>query len=43
MFAASADGIIFPPYVMYKATNMYDTWTLEGPAKCMNFVLLMVL
>ena len=33
MFAASADGTILPPYVVYKATNMYDTWTLGGLAK----------
>ena len=33
MFAASSDGAILSPYVVYKATNMYDTWKLGGPAK----------
>lgn len=29
MFAASADGNLFPPYVVYKAKNLYAPW-IEG-------------
>ena len=43
MFAASSDGTILSPYVMHKATNMYDTWILEVPAKYIIFLMLMVL
>lgn len=32
MYAGCADGALLPPYVVYKATNMYDTWTVGGPA-----------
>lgn len=31
MFAASATGDLLPPYVVYKSTNLYDTWTTNGP------------
>ena len=31
MYAGCADGRHLPPYVVYKATNMYDIWTLGGP------------
>lgn len=31
MYAGSAAGDILPVYVVYKATNMYDTWTQGGP------------
>lgn len=31
MFAGSADGILLPPYITYKAVNLYDTWTENGP------------
>lgn len=31
MYAALADGKVLPPYVVYKAVNMYDTWTNGGP------------
>lgn len=30
MFAASADGKVLPPYVVYKAQNMYESWTVGG-------------
>lgn len=37
MYAGCADGHLLPPYVVYKATIMYDTWTLGGPAgACYN-------
>lgn len=31
MIAASAAGELLPPYVVYKAQNLYDTWTENGP------------
>jgi len=31
MYACAADGTILPPYVVYKATHLYDTWTEGGP------------
>ena len=31
MYAAAADGTLLAPYVVYKAVNLYDTWTLGGP------------
>lgn len=35
MFAATASGVLLPPYVIYKATNLYDAWTLDGPPGCL--------
>ncbi|XP_046684451.1 MFS-type transporter clz9-like [Homalodisca vitripennis] len=32
MFAASGDGTILPPYVVYKAQHLYDSWREGGPA-----------
>jgi len=32
MYAGAADGTLLPPYIVYKATNLYDTWTFGGPA-----------
>lgn len=32
MVCGSADGELLPPYVVYKAQNLYDGWTLGGPA-----------
>lgn len=31
MFAASADGKLLPPYIIYKSAHLYDTWTEGGP------------
>ena len=31
MYAGCADGHLLPPYIVYKATNMYNTWTIGGP------------
>lgn len=31
MFCGSASGRILPPYVVYKAENVYDMWVLGGP------------
>lgn len=31
MFAATADGKILPPYVVYKAQHLYETWRERGP------------
>ncbi|XP_063237501.1 uncharacterized protein LOC134539411 [Bacillus rossius redtenbacheri] len=31
MFSGSASGVALPPYVVYKAENLYDTWTEGGP------------
>jgi hypothetical protein len=32
MFAASADGILLPLYVVYKAKNLYPEWIAGGPS-----------
>lgn len=31
MFAGTASGIALPPYIVYKADNLYNTWTEGGP------------
>ena len=31
MFAGCANGTLLPPYVCYKATHLYDAWTVGGP------------
>jgi hypothetical protein len=31
MFCGSGQGDIMPPYIVYKALNMYDSWTRGGP------------
>ena len=31
MVAGTASGCLLPPYVVYKAQNMWDTWTTGGP------------
>lgn len=31
MFCGNALGTVLPPYVVYKAKNMYDTWMEGGP------------
>lgn len=31
MFSGSASGTLLPPYVTYKATHLYDSWTENGP------------
>lgn len=31
MFAASGDGKILPPYVVYRAQHLYDSWRVGGP------------
>ncbi len=31
MFAGAASGTLLPPYVVYKADHLYDTWTCHGP------------
>lgn len=31
MYAANAVGIIMPPYVVYKAEHLWDTWMVGGP------------
>ncbi|CAB3225831.1 unnamed protein product [Arctia plantaginis] len=31
MMAGTAAGELLPPYVIYKANNIYDTWTTGGP------------
>ena len=33
MYAGCADGTLLPAYVVYKALNLYDTWTIGGPPK----------
>lgn len=33
MFCGSASGDILPPYTVYKADHLYDTWKIGGPAK----------
>lgn len=36
MIAATADGALLPPYVVYKAQNLYNTWTENGPPGAWN-------
>lgn len=31
MMAGTAAGELLPPYIIYKANNVYDTWTTGGP------------
>lgn len=31
MFAASGDGKLLPPYTVYKAVHLYDSWREGGP------------
>lgn len=31
MMCGAADGTLLPPYVIYKAENMWDSWTRGGP------------
>ena len=31
MFCGAADGTFLPPFVVYKALNLYRNWTLNGP------------
>lgn len=31
MFAASANGEMLPPYIVYKAKNLYPEWVIGGP------------
>ncbi len=30
MFCASGTGVVMPPYVVYKAINIYDSWCCNG-------------
>lgn len=34
MFAGNAAGEMMPPYVVYKSTHLWDTWTQNGPKGC---------
>lgn len=34
MFSAAGDGTLLPLYVVYKAKNLYDSWTQGGPRQC---------
>jgi len=31
MFAGTASGYLLPPYIVYKAENLYNGWTENGP------------
>ncbi|KAB0803063.1 hypothetical protein PPYR_00033 [Photinus pyralis] len=31
MYCGNAAGEILPPYIVYRATNLYDSWTQGGP------------
>jgi len=33
MFCGSASGAVLPPYVVYRADNLWNTWTEGGPMK----------
>ena len=33
MFCGSASGVVLPPYVVYCADNLWNTWTEGGPVK----------
>ncbi|XP_060854929.1 uncharacterized protein LOC132932560 [Metopolophium dirhodum] len=34
MFSVDAAGSMLPLYVVYKSTQLWDSWTLGGPEKC---------
>lgn len=34
MFSGTANGELLPPYIVYKAENLYTTWTEGGPTGC---------
>ncbi|XP_074040067.1 uncharacterized protein [Leptinotarsa decemlineata] len=34
MFAGNAVGVLLPPFVVYKSTNMWSTWVENGPPGC---------
>lgn len=34
MFVGNAAGEVLPPYVIYKAENLWDSWTVGGPQGC---------
>lgn len=34
MFSGNAAGELLPPYVVYRATNMWSTWKENGPKGC---------
>lgn len=34
MMAGNADGELLPPYIVYKAENLYPSWTENGPQGC---------
>lgn len=34
MYAGNAAGELLPPYVVYRATHMWSTWTENGPRGC---------
>lgn len=34
MFCGSASGELLPPYVVYRASKMWTTWTENGPKGC---------
>lgn len=36
MFSGSADGKLLSPYITYKALNLYDSWTENGPKGAVN-------
>lgn len=40
MICGSASGTLLPPYVIYKAENLWDTWTTNGPKgyPCCNMI-----
>lgn len=31
MVCGCANGILLPPIVVYKASNIYENWTVDGP------------
>lgn len=31
MMAGNAEGELLPPYIVYRADNLYPTWTENGP------------
>ncbi|KAL0811977.1 hypothetical protein ABMA28_009375 [Loxostege sticticalis] len=37
MMAGTAAGDLLPPYVVYKALNLYDTWVSRGPRETEYF------
>lgn len=40
MFCGAADGTFLPPMVVYRAENLYEGWTKNGPLGMINIYII---